>query len=53
MQESQSTKLLLQKIINQIWRAEVFAIKDVQDTVPWVYLTENFDGKEIDGRFFE
>ena len=35
------------------WSEEVFAIKEVKNTVPWTYVINDFSGKEIIGTFYE
>ena len=35
------------------WSEEVFAIKEVKNTVPWTYVIKDFSGKEIIGTFYE
>ena len=32
---------------------EVFMIKKVKNTVPWTYISEDLNGWEIDGMFYE
>ena len=35
------------------WSEEIFIIKKIKDTVPWTYVINNLNGKEIIGTFFE
>ena len=35
------------------WSEEVFVIKKVRDTVPWSYIINDINGKEIVGTFYE
>ena len=35
------------------WSEEVFIFNKVQNTVPWTYLINNLNGKEIKGSFYE
>ena len=35
------------------WSEEVFVIKKVKNTVPWTYVINNLNGKEIIGTFYE
>ena len=35
------------------WSEEVFVIKKLKNTVPWTYVINNFNGKEIIGTFYE
>ena len=35
------------------WNEEVFAIKNVKNTVPWTYVINDLNGEEIIGTFFE
>ena len=35
------------------WSEEVFVINKVQNTVPWIYLINDLNGKEIKGSFSE
>ena len=35
------------------WSEEVFVVNKIQNTVPWTYLINDLNGKEINGRFYE
>ena len=35
------------------WSEEVFGIKKVKNTVPWIYVINDLNGKEIVGTFYE
>ena len=35
------------------WSEEVFMIKEVKNTVPWTYVINDLNGKEITGTFYE
>ena len=35
------------------WSEEVFVIKKVKNTVPWTYVTNDLNGEEITGTFYE
>ena len=35
------------------WSEEVFVIKKVKNTVPWTYVTNDLNGEEIMGTFYE
>ena len=35
------------------WSEEVFVIKKVNNTVPWTYVTNDLNGEEIIGTFYE
>ena len=35
------------------WSEEVFVIKKVKNTVPWTYVTNNLNGEEYMGTFYE
>ena len=35
------------------WSAEVFVIKKVENTIPWTYVINKTNGKEIIGTFYE
>ena len=35
------------------WFAEVFVIKKVENTIPWTYVINDINGKEIIGTFYE
>ena len=35
------------------WSEEVFVIKEVKNTVPWTYVTNDLNGEEITGTFYE
>ena len=35
------------------WSEEVFVIKKVKNTVPWIYVINDLNGEEIIGTFYE
>ena len=35
------------------WSEEIFIIKKIKNTVPWTYVINDFNGKEIIGTFYE
>ena len=35
------------------WSEEIFVVNKVQNTVPWTYLINDLNGKEIMGSFYE
>ena len=35
------------------WSEEIFVVKKVQNTVPWTYLIDDLNGKEIVDSFYE
>ena len=35
------------------WSEEVFVVNEIRDTVPWTYLINDLNGKEIKGSFYE
>ena len=35
------------------WSEDIFVIKKVKNTVPWTYVINNLNGKEIIGTFYE
>ena len=41
------------KICTSNWSNEVFAIKNVKNTVPWSYVIEDLNEEEIVGTFYE
>ena len=53
MFEYQNTKMFLLKDISQILSEEVFVIKEVKNTVPWIYVISDLNGEEIIGAFYE
>ena len=52
MLEFVNTKVFLLKDTHH-WFEEVFVIKKVKNTVPWTYIINDLNGKEIIGRFYE
>ena len=34
------------------WSEEIFVIKEVKNTVPWTYVTNDLNGEEITGTFY-
>ena len=45
--------MFLLKDIPPNWSEEVFEIKKVKNTVPWTYVINDLNGKEIIGTFYE
>ena len=35
------------------WSEEIFIIKKIKNTVPWIYVINNFNGEEIIVAFYE
>ena len=35
------------------WSEEIFVIKEIKNTVPWIYVINDLNGKEIIGTFYE
>ena len=35
------------------WSEEIFVIKKIKNTVPWIYMISNLNGEETVGRFYE
>ena len=35
------------------WTEEIFVISKIKNTVPWTYVTNDANGKKVNGRFFE
>ena len=35
------------------WSEQIFVIKEIKHTVPWTYVINDFNGKEIIGTFYE
>ena len=35
------------------WSEEIFAIKEIKNTVPWTYVFNDLNGEEIIGTFYE
>ena len=46
-------KNIFAKCYTPNWSKEVFVIKEIKNTVPWTYVTNDLNGKEIIGRFYE
>ena len=53
MSEYKNIKIFLQKITLQIGLKVVFVIKKVKNTIPWTYVINDLNGKEIVGTFYE
>ena len=34
------------------WSEEIFVIKKIKNTVPWIYITDDLNGEEITGTFY-
>ena len=35
------------------WSEKILVIKEVKNTVPWIYITSDFKGEEIVGMFYK
>ena len=35
------------------WSEEIFVIKEIKNTVPWIYVINNLNGQEMTGTFYE
>ena len=46
-------KIIFVKGYNSIWSEEVFAIKEVKNTVPWKYVINDLNGEETIGTCYE
>ena len=46
-------KNIFAKGYTPIWSEEIFAVKEVQNTLPWTYLINYLNGEEILGSFYE
>ena len=46
-------KNIFVKVFVQNWPEKVFVIKKVKNTVPWTYVINDLNGKEIFGIFYE
>ena len=46
-------KNIFAKVYTPNWSEEVFVIKKVKNTVPWIYVINDLNGKEIIGTFYE
>ena len=53
MLEYEDTKTLFLKEILQIGLKKIFVIKEVENTVSWTYVINDFNGKEIIGTLYE
>ena len=51
--EYQNIKIYFAKICTSNSSEEVFVIKKVKNTKPWVYVSNDFIGEEIVGTFYE
>ena len=40
-------------LLKAILRYEIFAIKEIKNTVPWTYVINYLNGEEITGTFYE
>ena len=49
--EYQNIEIFLQKVTLQIGLKKIFVIKKVKNTVPWIYIISDLNGKEIVGTF--
>ena len=46
-------KNILAKVYTPNWSEEVFVINKIKNTVPWTYVTNDLNGEEITGSFYE
>ena len=46
-------KSIFAKVYTPNWSEEVFAMKEIKNTVPWTYLINDLNGEEIIGTFYE
>ena len=53
MLEYQNYKNFFANSYTPNWSEEVFVIKKVKNTVPWTYVINDFNGKEIAGTFYQ
>ena len=53
MWQFQTTNIFSGEGYTPNWSEEVFVIKKVKNTVPWTYVINDFNGKEIIGTFYE
>ena len=53
MLELRGIKMFFSKGYTPNWSEEVFVVNKVENTVPWTYLINDLNGKEIKGSFYE
>ena len=53
MLEYQKYKKIFANSYTPNWSEEVFVIKKVKNTVPWTYVINDLNGKEIVGTFYQ
>ena len=53
MLEFRGIKMLFSEGYTPNWSEEVFVVNKVENTVPWTYLINDLNGKEIKGSFYE
>ena len=46
-------KNVLAKGYTPNWSEELFVVKEIKDIVPWTYITNDLNGEEIVGSFYE
>ena len=46
-------KNIFAKVYTPNWSEEVFVIKKIRNAVPWTYVTDELNGEEITGTFYE
>ena len=49
----QNTKIIFAKGYVPNWLEEAFGISKIKNTVPWTYVINDLNGKEIVGTFFQ
>ena len=49
----QNSKIFLLKRYSQNWSDEVFIIRKIKNTVPWIYVISDLNGEPITGSFYE
>ena len=52
MLEFQNIETFLLRNILYNWSEEVFVISKIKNTVPWTYVVNDLNGKEITGSFY-
>ena len=53
MSEYQNKKSFFDKDYTPNWSEEIFVIKIIKNTVPWIYVINDLNGEEIIGTFYE
>ena len=46
-------KNILPKVYTPNWSEQIFLIKGIKNTVPWTYVINDLNGKQIIGLFYE